>query len=115
MWIKAMEIGEHVFFTTNDLPKKEDYGLRSQLRRELVSISTNIAEVFGLSGNKDNAKFYNYSRGYAFETSRLLYYGFKVDYFKNDEVEKWIQKNKEIIHELNKLNSFLLRPHSQPQ
>ena len=111
-----MEIGEHVFFTTNDLPKKEDYGLRSQLRRELVSISTNIAEVFGLSGNKDNAKFYNYSRGYAFETSSLLYYGLKVGYFIN-EVEKWIQKNKKIIHELNKLKSFLLRPqpHSQPQ
>jgi len=114
MWIKAMEIGEHVFFTTNDLPKKEDYGLTSQLRAVLVSFSKNIAEAFGLNENKDSAKFHEYSRGYAFETSSLLYYGLKVGYFIN-EVEKWIQKNKEIIHELNKLNSFLLRPHSQPQ
>lgn len=46
MWQLALEVGEIIFIQTNDLPKKEDYGLTSQIRRASVSISANIAEAF---------------------------------------------------------------------
>ena len=92
MWQRALEIGEDVFKITIDLPKSEDYGLTSQLRRASVSISANIAEAFGRSGNKDKAKFYDYSRGSAFETNSLLLYGLKVAYFQEDSVFDSIQK-----------------------
>ena len=42
MWQIALEIGELVFKITINLPKKEDYGLTSQIRRASVSISANI-------------------------------------------------------------------------
>lgn len=109
VWQKALEIGEEVFRITVDLPKSEDYGLTSQLRRASVSISANIAEVFGRSGNKDKAKFYDYARGSAFETSSLLLYGLKIGYFQEDRVYNCIEKNKMIIHEINKVKSFLLK------
>ena len=38
MWQLALEVGEIIFIQTNDLPKKEDYGLTSQIRRASVSI-----------------------------------------------------------------------------
>ena len=109
MWQNALEIGEDVFRITVDLPKSEDYGLTSQLRRASVSISANIAEAFGRSGKKDKAKFYDYSRGSAFETNSLLLYGVKVGYFSEEEVSKIIEKSKLVIHDINKVKSFLLK------
>jgi len=109
VWQRALEVGEAVFLITSDLPKSEDYGLTSQLRRASVSISANIAEAFGRKGLKDKAKFYDYSKGSAFETNSLLLYGLKVGYFKEEEVKSLIEKSKIVIHDINKLKSFLLK------
>ena len=109
VWQKALEVGEMVFLMTSELPKSEDYGLTSQLRRASVSISANIAEAFGRSGNKDKAKFYDYSKGSAFETISLMYYGLKVGYFDSVKVEKCIELTREIIHEINKVKVYLLK------
>jgi four helix bundle protein len=49
VWQHAMEIAERVFSATEHLPKKEDYGLTSQVRRSALSISANLAEGFGRS------------------------------------------------------------------
>ena len=98
-----------VFLMTSELPKSEDYGLTSQLRRASVSISANIAEAFGRSGNKDKAKFYDYSKGSAFETISLMYYGLKVGYFDSVKVEKCIELTREIIHEINKVKVYILK------
>lgn len=106
-WNHAMEIASSVFLMTNDLPRKEDYGLTSQLRRASVSISTNIAEAFGRSSSADKNKFYDYARGSAFETKSLLLYGIKVDYFKDDEAGKLIGLIEKTIHEINKVKMTL--------
>jgi len=46
VWEEAMNIAAEVFNITEDLPKKEDYGFTSQIRRSALSISANIAEAF---------------------------------------------------------------------
>ena len=47
IWIKAMNIAVQIFELTSNLPRTEDYGLTSQIRRSAESISANIAEGFG--------------------------------------------------------------------
>jgi four helix bundle protein len=46
VWQKAMDLAVKVHSITSTLPKSEDYGLTSQMRRSAVSISDNIAEGF---------------------------------------------------------------------
>jgi 23S rRNA-intervening sequence protein len=43
VWQKAMDLAEQVFVITESLPRKEDYGLTSQIRSSALSVS-NIAE-----------------------------------------------------------------------
>jgi len=107
MWQIALEIGELVFKITINLPKKEDYGLTSQIRRASVSISANIAEAFGRSTSKDKSKFYDYAKGSAFETRSLLLYGNKVGYFTNESINELNEKINTIIHNLNKVKVTL--------
>jgi four helix bundle protein len=50
IWNRAIDAADKVFQITEHLPRKEDYGLTSQLRRASVSISSNIAEGYGRNG-----------------------------------------------------------------
>src|SRR6185369_4917582 len=106
-WKSAMQIAEVVFQITNDLPRKEDYGLTSQLRRASVSISANIAEAYGRSSSADKSKFYDYARGSAFETKSLLLYGVRVNYFNEIEAKQLIELIEQTIHEINKVKVSL--------
>jgi len=47
VWQKAMDLAVTIFEITENLPKKEDYGLTSQIRRSALSVSANIADSFG--------------------------------------------------------------------
>ena len=58
IWIKAMNIAVQVFELSSNLPRTEDYGLTSQIRRSAESISANIAEGFGKSSINDKVKYY---------------------------------------------------------
>jgi four helix bundle protein len=106
-WKHAIEIANEVFLMTNSLPRKEDYGLTSQLRRAAVSISANIAEAFGRSSSADKNKFYDYARGSAFETKSLLLYGVKVNYFEKADTVKLIELIELTIHDINKVKKKL--------
>ena len=58
VWQDAMQIATKIFKLTEILPKKEDYGFTSQIRRSALSISANIAEAFGRNHTADKINFY---------------------------------------------------------
>ena len=109
VWQKAMEIAVEGFFLSEILPRKEDYGLTSQLRRSAESILANIAEAFGRRSNKDKSRVYDISRSEAFETKNNLIYGNKVQYFTDEERQKLIEELDVVIYELNKIINYLNR------
>jgi four helix bundle protein len=103
VWQKALELSGEVFTDSNSLPKSEDYGLTSQIRRAANSVCANIAEAFGRRTNKDKSQFYIIARGSAFETQSHLLYGEKVGYFKIEKVNLLVSEYNELIHDLNKI------------
>jgi len=103
VWQLSMEIAEAVFQITEPLPKKEDYGLTSQLRRAALSMSSNVAEGFGRSGKKDKSKFYEYARSSGFEVRNDLIYGVRVGYFAPDKQDDICKNIHQFTHEINKL------------
>ena len=103
----AMQIAVDVFSLTENLPKKEDYGLTSQIRRSSLSISDNIAEGFGRLSGPEKVKFYIYSRGSANETKSQLIYGNRVGYFEKEKIEIIITSIHAVIESLNRLMKSL--------
>ena len=103
VWQGAMKAAELIFSLTEDLPRKEDYGLTSQIRRASLSISSNIAEAFGRQQNKDKMKFYYYARGSLLEVLNHLEYGKRVKYFDHKSILE-IEEILDTVHfELNKI------------
>jgi four helix bundle protein len=107
---KAMDLAEQIFGITEALPRKEDYGLTSQIRRSALSVPGNIAEGFGRRHTKDKLNFYYVSRGSLAETKSHLIYGFKVGYFQRSELTRLSELVENIWQELNKLISSFTQP-----
>lgn len=69
VWQKAHQWVLLVYHFSDCFPKREIYGLTSQLRRAAVSIPANIAEGFKKKGKADKVRFMNIAQG-SLEESR---------------------------------------------
>ena len=63
VWQKSMELVKCVYDFTNTLPKSESYNLTEQMRRAVVSVSSNIAEGCERKTTKDYLRFLNIAAG----------------------------------------------------
>jgi four helix bundle protein len=107
VWQKAHQLSIEIFKISSTLPRSEDYGLTSQIKRSSNSVSGNITEGFGRSTKKDNANFYIIARGSSYETQNHLLYGRKVGYFDELNAERLFGEFSDLVFELNKIiNSF---------
>jgi four helix bundle protein len=103
VWQKAHNLAGEVFKLTISLPRSEDYGLTSQIRKSSNGAAACIAEGFGRSSKKDKSNFYIIARGSSFETQNHLLYGKKVGHFETQISQQLFDEYNELIHELNKL------------
>jgi len=88
VWQQATEIAENVQTLTQGLPRSEDYGFTSQIRRSALSISANIAEAYGRNHKLDKMNFYYFARGSAMETQSHLEYAKRVGYINQEHCSK---------------------------
>ncbi|HAH33040.1 MAG TPA: four helix bundle protein [Elusimicrobia bacterium] len=103
VWKKAMEMAVAVFNLTEKLPKKEDYGFTSQVRRSALSVSANIAEAYGRQHACDKINFYYFSRGSVTETQSHLEYAKQVGYLAPEFFIRLDSDLEEIYSALNKV------------
>lgn len=103
IWQEAMNIAEEIFKITENLPKKEDYGFTSQIRRAVLSISANIAEAYGRNHSLDKINFYYFARGSITETQSHLEYGKRVRYIDNKVATDLDKRLSKMYNDLNKV------------
>ncbi len=88
VWQKAMELAVEVYRLTKQLPKEETYVLSDQMRRAVISISSNIAEGQQRITNKEFANFLSIARGSNAELETQLLICVKLCYLKDSDIEK---------------------------
>jgi len=63
VWQKAHALALGLYDITKDFPRSEIFGLSLQMRRAVVSVSSNVAEGFKRQSKKDARHFYNIAEG----------------------------------------------------
>ena len=63
VWKEGVALATDIYRITESFPKSEIYGLSSQMRRAVVSISSNIAEGAARNSDKEFAQFLNIAGG----------------------------------------------------
>jgi four helix bundle protein len=79
-WQKAHEFAVAVYKNTIEFPTVEQFGLTNQVRRAVVSITSNIAEGFGRRTKADRTHFYDMARASLSEVQSQLLLARDVDY-----------------------------------
>ena len=72
VWQKSFQLVKDIYLLTKDLPKDEQFGLVSQMRRCAISIPSNIAEGQQRNNAKEYRQFLGVARGSAAELSTQL-------------------------------------------
>ena len=93
---------ERVYEVVDTFPKKEDYALSSQLRRAVVSISSNIAEGCGRRTSRDFVQFLYNAMGSVREVESQLILSGKIGYLSDIKVS-------ELIGDFEELSKMLVR------
>ena len=72
VWQKSVSLIKEIYAEADKLPKSEEYNLKQQLKRAVVSVSLNIAEGKNRRTAKDFINFLNISSGSLAETEAIL-------------------------------------------
>jgi len=95
-WKRAVELSKVIYGTTKGFPVDEKYGLTSQIRRAVVSISSNIAEGCGRRTSRDFVGFMYNAIGSLKEVESELFVAEKLGYVEMGDVENLVGELEEI-------------------
>ena len=96
VWQKGRLLVKDIYSATQKFPKDELFGITSQMRRSAVSIPANIAEGCGRNSDNELSRFLDIANGSAFELETLVILCFDLEFFKQDEFERFDAKLNEI-------------------
>jgi len=104
-WQKAVELVTEIYKMTEGFPKKEEFGITSQLRRAAISVPSNIAEGLTRKTKKDKLHFLNIAQASLSEIDTQIEISLRLGY-----VSQQVYEDVEIrVVEVEKLLSGLIR------
>lgn len=110
VWQKAIGLAKDVYVLTRKFPADERFGLTAQVRRAVVSVSSNVAEGHARQG-RGFSNFPSISRGSLAEVESQLYLAAELGYLSNQEIANSCDLASELHRMLTALrNSINDRP-----
>jgi len=109
VWQESQNLAVQVYKLTINFPQSEQYGITSQLRRAVTSVSANISEGFGRNSIKDKLQFYAVANGSLLETKNFLYLSQRLEYIDIDGLTEILLQ----VTSCQKLLNAYVRGHKQ--
>jgi four helix bundle protein len=104
IWLESIKIVKQIYEITSFLPSEEKFGLKSQMQRASVSISSNIAEGCSRNSNIEFKRFLEIAIGSSFELETQLVIICELKFIENEKIQNVVEN----INKLQKMiNSFI--------
>lgn len=100
-WQKAHLISLEIYKLTNTTELAKDYGLKDQMRRSSVSVSSNIAEGYERSGKKEFIRYLVIAKASSTELRSQLLLSKDLNYISSEQYDDL----DELLIEVNKMIS----------
>lgn len=92
VWQEGHKLVIITYKVTADFPKEETYSLIDQMRRSVISITSNIAEGFGRQTYKEKIQFYYLAQGSISELKNQILIARDVGYLEKTELSVLIEQ-----------------------
>lgn len=86
-WQKARTLTKITYTVTNKFPKEERFGLTNQIRRSVVSVSSNIAEGCGRGTDKELIRFLDIAQGSLCELESQFILAYDLEFIEQKELD----------------------------
>lgn len=96
LWQRLKEFIKLVYFLTNKLPKSEEFGLKSQMRRAIVSVISNFVEGYLKASKKHKASFLEIAKTSLLELEAQGEVCRILDYWSEEDYNNFDQKRGEV-------------------
>jgi four helix bundle protein len=106
---KAIQHAGRVYKITRQFPDSERYGLTTQMRRSVVSISSNIAEGGGRTSDVDFARFLEIAYGSLMENVSQSRIARLQGFIQEQEYDELDRESERLARMLSGLRSSLIR------
>ena len=106
-WQRAVDFADLIYSSTRDFPRDEMFGLKMQMRKVAVSVSSNLAEGSSRSSRTDFARFTEIA-GSLFEVVSQSIIAKRRGFLSEDDYLKTYQDAERLGKMLSGLRSSLL-------
>ena len=103
VWQLSRQLVKEIYILTEQFPDKEKFGLTNQIRRAIISVSSNLAEGSSRKSAKDQAHFTQLSFSSLLEVLNDLILASDLNFITLEQLDSTRPKIEELS---NKLNSF---------
>ncbi len=87
-WKEGHKLVLMLYDVTRKFPKEEMYSLTDQMRRAVISITSNIAEGFGRHSYKEKVQFYYQAQGSLIELKNQILAARDIGYLSKTDFDK---------------------------
>ncbi|MFZ1458039.1 MAG: four helix bundle protein [Saprospiraceae bacterium] len=86
VWQKSRLLVKEIYLITKKFPEDEKFGLTSQVRRAMISVSCNIAEGTSRWSDKEKVRFIEIAYGSLMEVVNYLILANDLEYISEDKI-----------------------------
>lgn len=91
-WREAHKLVLMLYAEVKNFPKEELYSLTNQMKRAVVSITSNIAEGFGRQGYKEKVQFYYLAQGSLTELKNQIFIARDICYISSQRASELLEQ-----------------------
>lgn len=107
MWQESLKLTKEIYLLTLKDNFSKDFSLRDQIRRAVISISSNIVEGFEKSNNNEFIRFLGIAKGPTGEVRNQLYIAQALEYISKNEFEEINQKFESLSRQISGFITYL--------
>lgn len=107
IWRDSLTITKELYDVTSEQRFSRDFALRDQLRRAIVSVSSNIVEGFEKSNNNEFIRYLKIAKGSSGEVKNQVYVAHAVGYIDKERLDDLLSKLNNLSSKIASLIKYL--------
>jgi len=108
IWKLSLVITKEIYDLSSQPGFSKDFELKNQIRRAVISISSNIVEGFERNNNNEFIRFLKISKGSCGEVKNQLYIALTIKYMGQAEFDNINNKIDNLLNQIGKFITYLI-------
>ena len=115
IWRIAFRLTRDIYLVTNNANFSKDFGLKNQIRRAIVSVSSNIVEGFERQNNNEFIRYLKIAKGSTGEVLNQVYIAYSVNYLQKEQFMEFRDNLKMLANKIGKFIQYLIAKRQNAQ